>query len=288
LVSNPPQQNPDPSSGPAETSPQGADLTFARGFWIAAIGFLAYIVCAQIGFSIRGKVAADPWNFALCIAAALPLAVLIGVMRYGGGRSTTQLLGLHRFPVGATLSAALLGAALSLPLAELENCVRALFPYPKELAAAVSAEPRSLLGEAVALAIVAPLARELLYRGLLCRAFATRYGAWRGVVFAATIAALVEFLRTQAHSFIHFDLLFGLAAGWLVVRSDSLLPALVAALACFGLPFVLDGAGIHIAGYNSGLEVIEHVPWDLLGPSLLGVAVGVGMMMLATRKTPRP
>ena len=108
--------------------------------------------------------------------------------------------------------------------------------------------------------VVAPILEESLYRGVLLRVLLQRFGARYAIAFSASLFALI-----------HFDLsLLGFASlllsgsifGWLLVRSKSLLPAVVAhaswnlTMICLALAsanqhpvvLVLGGAALAVVG----------------------------------------
>jgi membrane protease YdiL (CAAX protease family) len=80
------------------------------------------------------------------------------------------------------------------------------------------------IADAMAACVVAPLLEELLFRGVILQGFAQRYSPQRALwlsalLFSAAHANMHQFLGT---------LPFGLLAGWLVLRTGSLWPAVMA------------------------------------------------------------
>lgn len=78
--------------------------------------------------------------------------------------------------------------------------------------------------DVVTACLIAPLLEELLFRGVILQGFARRYSETRALwlsalLFSAAHANVHQFLGT---------LPFGLFAGWLVLRTGSLWPAVVA------------------------------------------------------------
>lgn len=70
----------------------------------------------------------------------------------------------------------------------------------------------------------APLAEEALFRGLILRGFALRYGATKGVLYSALLFGLIHMNPWQLPA----GLVVGVFYGWLTMRTGSLWPPIFA------------------------------------------------------------
>lgn len=86
----------------------------------------------------------------------------------------------------------------------------------------------------------APIVEELFFRGLVLRAFESRYGSTAGIFISALIFGAVHVQLLQLPALV----MFGLVAGWLTVRSGRLGPAIWAHVGFNGITvlFLLAGS----------------------------------------------
>jgi membrane protease YdiL (CAAX protease family) len=94
----------------------------------------------------------------------------------------------------------------------------------------------------VAVVLVAPVSEELLFRGLVLHAFIARYGARKAMITSAILFALVHGNPWQFCT----GLLFGLFLAWCFVRTQSLLPCLLAHIANNSIAFFLPRIQLRI------------------------------------------
>jgi membrane protease YdiL (CAAX protease family) len=114
--------------------------------------------------------------------------------------------------------------------------------------------------------VIAPVLEELLFRGLILQGFAQRYGGAKALwlsalLFSAAHANVHQFLGT---------LPFGLLAGWLVLRTGSLWPAMVA----------------H-ALFNAGALALDTDSSAWMAPAALAGAAGGWWLRAAVRALQR-
>jgi membrane protease YdiL (CAAX protease family) len=149
-------------------------------------------------------------------AAAL-LAVLIAVAPMGG--HALPALGLRAVGWQPIVLGTVVTTALSVAVSQL-----GVEPQGIKQAMDIAREPSLFMASLVALAVLAPLVEELIFRGLLYGWLASRWGtivAWivSSLAFAAAHVELAHVLLV---------LPLGLWFGWLRRRTDSLWPSLVA------------------------------------------------------------
>ncbi len=134
------------------------------------------------------------------------------------------------------------------------------------------------LGAVVSTCLLAPVLEEMLFRGVLLRAFLVQYPRWAAISYSALFFGAAHFNIYQ------FALAFflGLLLGWLFERSRSLIP-------CIALHAALNSwvVASEVAGSDAGKRGLEQstpVTWLL---ALLAAGVGVFLLkrLLSARGT---
>jgi membrane protease YdiL (CAAX protease family) len=155
-------------------------------------------------------------------------------------------------------------------LGELSNLTAWLIPLPSWLARVfdqLSDGPP--LVSLFTLALVAPLTEETLFRGLILKSFARRYGNWPGVVLSSALFALFHLNIWQALT----AFLAGLYLGWVFLSARSLFPSMVVHGLFNGLPVLLAALGFLMPGYNlpvvPGAQGFQPPLWVLGGLAVL-------------------
>jgi membrane protease YdiL (CAAX protease family) len=139
--------------------------------------------------------------------------------------------------------------------------------------------PYEWLWTILALVVAAPIAEEMMFRGLLQRGLERRWNRWLALIVASLVFAAVHVQPLQ------FPILFllGLLFGWLFQRSGSLWPG-VAGHATNNLLAVFAFNGIGTMD-----EVVQAAWWPTaLGAGLAGGAVATLVYGLMLRRRPRP
>jgi membrane protease YdiL (CAAX protease family) len=115
-------------------------------------------------------------------------------------------------------------------------------------------------------AILPAIAEELIFRGLLARALAARFGAAIGVVASAIGFALFHLNPLQMPS----ALLLGLALGWIAVRARSVLPVMIA--------HALHNSIVAAVARDTGIRhFVARNPWPMLATCGALVALGIAI-----------
>lgn len=207
---------------------------------------------------------------------ALGLVVLWGFWRSGQGpRWRSPDLG-RDFWLGVVLTS--VGATVV--LGEMTNLVSWLVPLPTELEALFNRLAEGPLWVSLfTLAVVAPLTEEALFRGLIQRGFAQRYGAGAAVVMASALFALFHLNVWQALA----AFVAGLYLGWIYGITGSLGAPLVAHAVFNGLPVTLAALGFTVVGYNQPTHGAAFQPWPW---TLGGAAVLAGGLWLTGKSIP--
>lgn len=166
------------------------------------------------------------------VASGLYLLVLLAVYLFAVRRAngSWKLLGMRGFdwrwwpalvPIFfAQMAGMALINTLFVPLftgAEFEN------PQIEAITAGMSLSPRDLVLLLLLIAVVAPVAEELFFRGMLYPVLRRRWGVGWGIVLNAVIFALVHFIPLLLPGLFYI----GLLLAWVRERSGSVIPCIV-------------------------------------------------------------
>lgn len=224
-------------------------------------------------------------SLALFLILLLP-AFLFGLSRGWNYREAFRLRPVSWLVIGVTVFGTFaLGMAVSQltlwliqslrgsPLVEESNLTNLL------LATARSESPILLL---VALMLPA-LPEELVFRGVVQQGFERRYSPAVAIGLASFIFALFHLDVIQSLSVVAIALFWG----WVVWRSQSVLPSLIAHALQNGLTFIsVFSASTSDGGMDGSFGVLSTSPNWLA--ALLGLLVWVATVLILNRSLPRP
>jgi len=166
----------------------------------------------------------------------------------------------------------------------------AMIPVPEILRGAVeymsrqAADSNKLL-LFLPVVVVAPVAEELFFRGLVLRGYARRYGLTKAVWGSAVLFAVFHLNPWQAV----LALPLGLAFAWLVLRTGSLLPAILGhAMVNFSRNFLLVPLGGALGYPAEQVETMEHLPLSMLGVGAAAVIAGSLLLWRQVSRLPHP
>lgn len=243
----------------------------------AALGLLALALAAQVAaaflFSWAWGGRAPDLTFLTAVAnlTSLTAVAALGYALSGRGPAFAPPPGLRG---GYLAGLALTATGGTVVLGELANLVTWALPLPPALARLfdqlTGGDP---LVSLFTLSVVAPLTEEALFRGLLLRGFARRYGPVAGVVLSSALFALFHLNVWQALA----AFAAGLYLGWVYLSTRSLLFPMGVHALFNGLPVALAAAGFTVTGYNTPVSAgtVEFQPaaWVAAGAVVLGVGL---------------
>lgn len=147
-------------------------------------------------------------------------------------------------------------------------------PIPKEFVkSAIEERTRSgVLVLFLPVVIVAPIAEEMFFRGLLFRSYLRRYSVTKAVWTSAVVFALFHLNPWQAI----IALPLGLAFAWLVLRTGSIVPGMLChAMVNFSTNFLLGPFGTLLGYSDEYWETAKHFPPPML-------AIGAAMTLVGS------
>ncbi|MCB9657544.1 MAG: CPBP family intramembrane glutamic endopeptidase [Polyangiales bacterium] len=205
---------------------------------------------------------ADALVHGLALAFGLGTATLLATLRGGAGAlGVRERVGLVAVGRAALPWAALLGASVHVAGAELVNVLREVWPLTPaaDVAQQHLLTPRTWqdgLGAVLAFVALAPLAEEVLFRGVLFPGMTRHYGhAW----FAIALSSLLFGVTHVEPVAIFYATLMGAGLAWLTVRARSVVPALVAHAAHNAVPLLLPERVVRIEGLNTLAQAGYHL-----------------------------
>lgn len=211
----------------------------AAALWAAAV-LVLYVLFADLALSLKPSTAGDGVASALLYAAAA-LVVLFAVTRVHAPEAELSDVVAAR-PVGflVLVAAGVAGAAAYLPLSAFERWVLLRAPDPQraqEVAQALALVPRgSRVFGTLALALVAPLADEVLFRGGLFHGVLRKEGRAAAVVSTSLGFALVS--TAFLPKLLPLYVVLGLSLAHARAASGSVLPAIALHLGYRGVELV--------------------------------------------------
>jgi len=219
------------------------------------------------------QVMSDPINLGLAQAAGFGLVLMLGLYLAKGTGPVRDDLALVAVPMPAALLLLLAGFALQFPLSELGNLLSEFWPTPlsEQFARRDLLSPDGFLGGAglvFALVLVAPVTEELIFRGLLLRGLAARYGNTAGLFLSALLFGALH------HGTAMFPaILAGLVLGMVVLRTGSTLASMMVHAAVNAVPVLLPEQVYPLRGFNVVSDHVYHLPPALVVSTTL-VAFG--------------
>ncbi|MDQ2068701.1 CPBP family intramembrane glutamic endopeptidase [Natronospira bacteriovora] len=201
---------------------------------------------------------------------AIVLVVILGSL---GWRHSLGLYACHHRAVAGSL---LIGLALSLLIAatlahlyrlgEAEEHARAVDEVLRETTQRIGP-----LGLAMVVVILAPLAEELLFRGLILRGMLARFPPWAAILISTALFAMLH--GHPVHATI--TAVLGLACALLVIHGRSIWPAIALHCAYNGTTLGLD----HL-GFSEPLSL-----WTI--PPALTIMV-IGVFLIRRQQSGKP
>ena len=174
-----------------------------------------------------------------------------------------------RFPLLLLAPLVISGFGLSFVLVEVSGWIPTPAFIEEMFREIMSGNP---VAKAIALVIIAPVAEEMLFRGLIFREFARRYSIRHAIFGSAALFALFHLNPWQA--VVAFPI--GVLAAWLVLRTGSIIPGILLHAALnFTSAFLFIPVGTLFGQSEDEMFALTHLPWPML--AIGGVATVIGL-----------
>ena len=224
-------------------------------------------------------VTSDPYTLAAVQGVAFGGVLLFGLLLVARDMPVREALRLRRPRVGHVLAAVVTGVALALALSELDNVLREFRPLTElELEGRVRllGDPSIThrIGLAIAIAVVAPLTEEALFRGLILGGLTSTRGPTRALVVTSVLFGL-------AHVSFGADLDWptfvvtgaaGFYLGAIALASGSITPAILIH-ATHNAVALLHPSELRVEGLNVLDDRVHHLPPQLVAASIAALVL---------------
>ncbi|MCA9601462.1 MAG: CPBP family intramembrane glutamic endopeptidase [Polyangiales bacterium] len=212
--------------------------------------------------------------------------ILGGVRMFGGERPVTEALGLVPVPWRALAAAVVFGVAFQFVLSELGNIASIAFPLSEaqrlRMEQLLSAHSLSDgIAMAFALVVVAPVTEELLFRGVLFRGLAVRYGAPAAALASALLFGVSHMVPAVVISATAAGVVFAVV----VWRFGSVAITMAIHMTVNAVPMLLPKRVLPIPGFNTFEAGVEHLPLPVF---LIAAIVSVGAAYVLGRVAKEP
>ena len=246
----------------------------AAALWAAAV-LVLYVLLAELAMSIRPSIAGDGMASALLYTAAALSVVFAVAQVHGPEAELSEIVAARSLGFAPLLIAATAGAAAYLPLSMFERWVLLRYPDPQrsaDIAQALSAVTHgSRVVGTLALALVAPLADEILFRGALFHGVLRKEG--RSVATVSTTLGFALVSTAFLPKLMPLYIVLGLCLAHARATTGSMLAA--AALH-------LGYRGVELATTYRAFGTIDPISTgDAPTRVAPAVAVGAGLLALA-------
>jgi membrane protease YdiL (CAAX protease family) len=262
------------------------------GFWQAVLLCVIFVVLqlvliipvAILDAAFKTRLVAHPAVLGVINLSAAALMMTTGW--FIGRPAMSEVCALRRVSGPALGSVIVASAGAFVLLSEMDNLVQFILPTPDWIARIfdeLSAPSERFWASVFLLVIVAPLTEEVMFRGLMLRAFLQRFKPGVAFVLSSMLFGAVHLNPWQFVSAFALGLMFA----WWYARTRSLVPCLIGhalanalAVGNASLPFKVKG--FNTGDPSAGAEL--QPPWfDALGFLLL--AAGLWLFHRATPAT---
>jgi uncharacterized protein len=229
---------------------------------LVASFLLQYLVAALL-YDFRGAMSVTEGQAQALVMVLANGLVLVAVMQYR--RMTYRdLVHPSRSSVAATLALLVPPVLMLVPLvllldAALTHTVQSVLPLSRWEEQAFASMAAGNLATVVAGCVLAPILEELLFRGVLLRAFLRHHPRWAAISYSALLFGAAHM---NVYQFL-LAFLLGLLLGWLYERSQSLLPCIA----------------LH-AALNTSITVLEQadIPSGVAEPTAWALSIAVAFV----------
>ena len=238
-------------------------------------------------------IASEPFTLAAVQGVVFGGALLAGLLVTARHLRVRDALRLTRPKLGHVLAALVAGIALAFALSEVDNVLREIRPMSEaelEGRARLLGDPSLAhrLGLMLAIAVVAPLTEEALFRGLLLRGLTTARGPVAALVLTRLLFGLshVELSPRMDWPTLVVTALAAVYLGAITLFAGSITPAILIHAAHNAVALVHPGT-LRVEGLNVLDGDVYHLPPTLVAASLTALVLAALFFRSPRRGTPR-
>ncbi|MGH2373484.1 MAG: lysostaphin resistance A-like protein [bacterium] len=262
-------------------------LSIGRAIWLLCVTVMLMLVLAVgLGFLTAS------YDVALILHPGVMAAVQLSgigtvLVWYAtrGRMSPARVFPLRRVRRSVLLPVIPTVIGASILLSEADNVLRLVLPMPEAMTSVLSSlvgRQGNLWWSVLAVAVVAPLAEEFLFRGLVLNGLLRRYSPRKAIVASALLFGAFHLNPWQFVGGTFAGLLFG----WWFVRTRSLIPSIMGHAVYNVLPLVLMGIlNVQVPGYTASVGGAAFQPAWFTAAGLLLAGAGVAMLVRAFTKS---
>lgn len=237
--------------------------TFKQILVLICVYFISMIITAIITLPIGEFLLENSQHpFLLALIAIVPMICIIWYALKK--RGTTKLK--WKFQTNSNIGILLATLVLSISSALLIEPVLELLPNVEALRASLDEAFTPTFLTFFLAVIFAPIAEEVLFRGIILEGFAKRYGATKAILGSSLLFGLIHVQPLQVVG----AFFGGLFMGWVYLRTRSLIPVIFLHLVNNLMSFVL----------LVGLGTNNYTTWELVGSNTLYIGVLIGAVAL--------
>jgi membrane protease YdiL (CAAX protease family) len=260
------------------------------GFWHAvllcvifiALQFILIIPVAILDAAFKTRLVTHPAVLGVINLSACALMITTGWLI--GRPAMSEVFSLRRVSAPALGSVIVSSAGAIILLSEVDNLVRFILPPPEWIARIfndLTAPSQHFWASVFLLVIVAPLTEEVMFRGLMLRAFLQRFRGGSAFLLSSLLFGAVHLNPWQFVSAFALGLMFA----WWYARTRSLVPCLLGHALANAMVVGHGALPFKVRGFNAGDPFagadLQPAWFDALGVLLL--ATGLWLFRRATR-----
>jgi len=259
------------------------------GFWHAVllcVTFVALQMVFIIPFAIVDAVFKLRliWHPAVLGTVNLSACALVVTMGWLIGRpAMSEVFALRRVSRLAIGSVIVASAGAIILLSEVDNLIRIILPTPERILRIfndISSVSEHVWSSLFLLVLVAPVTEEVMFRGLMLRAFLRRFKPGAAFVLSSVLFGMVHLNPWQFVSASALGMLFA----WWYARTQSLVPSLIGHALANAMVVGHAWLPFEVRGFNASDPVagseLQPAWFDALGVLLL--AAGLWLFQRAT------
>jgi uncharacterized protein len=255
---------------------------------LVLIAFLVQLAAGTVLGFIAAAIGVDPHGQPLLLGVISFTSLLIPMLMivpFVPARFR-EIFALRDFPIRLIPAATLLVIGAAIAVSDISNLVMMLMPDSEVLAdmmMALLGLDASFWQAAVTLVIIAPVAEELFFRGLLMHGFLGRYRRWTAILLSAFFFAIIHFMPPQ----IAATFFIGIYLAWWRARTGSLLFCIYGHALNNGLVLLIAQLPAEIEGFNTWEDGVQFQPLWLTGSGLILALAGIGILRRQFAAMPR-